>query len=80
VHIKKAENEIVREFHTKFQKLSRQLPRTHHPGTQFLIFLYIRAFSGQSEFMLDKNGPRSIQETYDMATKVEANISSSKEE
>jgi hypothetical protein len=48
MHIKKAENEVVREFHTRFQKLSRQLPRTHRLGPQFLIFLYIRAFLGQS--------------------------------
>jgi hypothetical protein len=30
--------------------------------------------------MLNKKGPRSIQEAYDMATKVKANISASKEE
>jgi len=80
MHIKKVENEAVREFHTRFQKLSRQLPTTHRPGPKFLIFLYVRAFSGQSKFMLDKKSPRSIQEAYDMATEVEANISSSKEE
>jgi hypothetical protein len=79
-YIKKNENETVREFHTRFQKMSRQLPRTYRPRPQFLIFLYIRAFSGQSKFLLDKKGPRSIQEAYDMATKFEANISSSKEE
>jgi molybdopterin-guanine dinucleotide biosynthesis protein A len=79
-HINKNENDIVREFHTRFQKLSQQIPRTYRPRPQFLIFLYIRAFSRQSKLMLDKKGPRSIQEAYDMATEVEANISSSKEE
>jgi hypothetical protein len=79
-YIKKNENETVREFHTRFQKLSQQLPRTYRPGPQFLLFLYIRAFSRQSGFLLDKKGPRSIQESYDMATEVKANISSSKEE
>jgi hypothetical protein len=79
-YIKKNENETVREFHTRFQKMSRQHLRTYRLGPQFLIFHYIRAFSGQSGFLLDKKGPRSIKEAYDMATEVKANISSSKEE
>jgi hypothetical protein len=58
----------------------QQLPRTYRPRPRFLIFLYIRELSRESEFMLDKRGPRSIQEAYDMATKVESNISASKEE
>jgi hypothetical protein len=69
-YIKKNENETVREFHTRFQKLSRHLPRTYRPGHNFLLFLYIRAFLGQSGFLLDKKGLRSIQEAYDMATEV----------
>jgi hypothetical protein len=79
-YIKKNENETIREFHTRFQKMSRELPRTYRLGLQLLIFLYIMEFLGQSRFLLDKKGPRSIQEAYDMATKVKANISSSKEE
>ena len=80
MHIKKVENDVIGEFHTRFQKLSWQLPRTYHPRPQFLIFLYIMELSGQSKFPLDKNGPSSIQEAYDMATYVESNISSSKGE
>jgi len=30
--IKKSENETVREFHTKFERLLRQMPKSHHPG------------------------------------------------
>jgi len=47
MHINKVESEAVREFHTRLKELSRQIPRTHRPRPQFLIFLYIRAFSGQ---------------------------------
>jgi hypothetical protein len=78
--IRKNENETIREFHTRFQNLSQQLPRTYHPRPQFLIFLYIREFLGQSKLFLDKKVLRSIQESYKMAIEVEANISSSKEE
>ena len=30
--IRKSENETVREFHTKFERLLRQMPKSHHPG------------------------------------------------
>jgi hypothetical protein len=30
--IRKSENETIREFHTKFERLLRQMPKSHHPG------------------------------------------------
>jgi hypothetical protein len=36
-YIKKNVNETVREFHTRFQKMSQQLPRTYHLGPQNLL-------------------------------------------
>jgi hypothetical protein len=38
------------------------------------------ALSGKLGLLLDKRCKRTIQESHDMATKIEANISSSKEE
>jgi hypothetical protein len=80
MHIKKDENEVIKDFHAKFKRMSQQLHRIHCPISEFLLVIYIRAFSGQSNFFLDKRSPRKIQEAYDMATEVEANISSSKVE
>jgi hypothetical protein len=65
--IKKSENETVWEFHTRFEKLLLQIPERSHPGKEYLTFLYTRAVSGQSGFLLDEYGPRTIQEAYDMA-------------
>ena len=46
VHIKKAENEFVRDLHTKFKRMLQQLHRSHHHVFEFLLVIYIRAFSG----------------------------------
>jgi hypothetical protein len=56
--IDKAENETVRDFRTKFKRLSQQLPRSHHLVPEFLLVIYIRVFSGQSIFLLDKKEPK----------------------
>jgi hypothetical protein len=76
----KAKNEIVREFHDKFERIVQQIPVSHHPSSSFLTFLYTKAFSGQSKFLLDIREPRTIQEAFDIATEVEAKIPSSKKE
>jgi hypothetical protein len=76
-YIKKNENEIVREFYDKFERLIQQNLASHHLSNKFLIFLYTKAFTGQMGFPIRDTTPRTIQEAYDMATKVEANISSS---
>jgi hypothetical protein len=80
VHIKNVENEAIKDLHTKFRRMSQQLPRRHRHVSEFFLVMYIRAFSGQSKFILDTRSPRTIQEAYDMAMEVEANISSSKVE
>jgi hypothetical protein len=79
MHIKKAENKVVKDFHAKFNRMSQQLPRRYRHVSKFHV-IYIRVFSRQSNFFLDKRSPRTSQESYDMATKVEANVSSSKVE
>jgi len=71
-------NEIVKEF--RFEKMLQQIHRSHHPKHKFLFFLYTRAFLGQLGFLLDKRGPRKIEESYGMAIEIEAIISSSNEE
>jgi hypothetical protein len=78
--IKKTKSETVREFHTKFERLLQQIPRIHHLRGDYILFLYIKAYPGQFGFMLRDKGPKMIQEAHEIATKIEANISSSKVE
>jgi hypothetical protein len=80
MHVNNSENEDVNDFHANFKRMSQQLPRIHCHVFEFPLVIYIRAFLGKSIFFLDKRIPRTIQEAYDMATKVEDNISSSKVE
>jgi hypothetical protein len=80
MHIKKVENEVVKDFHANFNRMSQKIPRIHRPVSKFLRVIYIREFLEQSNFFLDKRNPTTIQEDYDMATKVEDNILSSKVE
>jgi len=68
------------EFHTRFDRLLQRIHERSHPGKEYFIFLYTREFSGKLEFLLNEKGPRKIQEAYDMVTKIESNIASSKQE
>jgi hypothetical protein len=67
-NITKAENETVREFHDKFERLIQQIPASHHPSNNFLLFLYTKAFTGQIGFLLKDKAPRTVQEAHEMAT------------
>ena len=40
INITKAENETVKEFHDKFERLIQQIPASHHHSNNFLLFLY----------------------------------------
>jgi hypothetical protein len=79
-HINKNENETIREFHIRFQKLLQQLPKSHRHVSKFLFVIYIRDFSGKSIFFIDIRRTRTIREAYDISMKVESNVFSSKVE
>jgi hypothetical protein len=79
-YMQQTKNETVKEFHTRFEKLLQQIPRSHHLEDKYLVYLYTNALSGKLGFLLNENGPSKIQEAYHMATKIEENISSPKRE
>jgi hypothetical protein len=79
-NITKQENEIVREFHDKFESLVQKIPVSHHPLDNFLLFLYTKAFTGQMSFLLRDKAPKTIQEAQEVATRIEDNLSSSRVE
>jgi hypothetical protein len=61
-YIKQVENETVREFHNRFEKLLYQIPRSHHPGDMYLVYLYTNAILVHLGFLLNKKGPKKIDE------------------
>jgi hypothetical protein len=61
-YIKQVENETVREFHNRFEKLLYQIPRSHHTGDMYLVYLYTNAILVHLGFLLNKKGPKKIDE------------------
>jgi hypothetical protein len=55
--------------------LIQKIPRRRHPEDKYLTHLYTNALLVQLGFILGKNGPRKIQESYRMAKQIEENIS-----
>jgi hypothetical protein len=74
----KHENESIREFHTRFEALLQRIPPSHHLKDDYLVHIYTRSFSGQLGYLLRDKDPQSIQETQELATKIEGNLLSSK--
>ena len=79
-YMKQTKNETVKEFHTRFENLVQQIPRSHCPEDMYLAYLYTNALLVHLGFLLSKKGPRTIQEAYHMAIQIEANISLFKQE
>jgi hypothetical protein len=75
LYMKQTKNETFKEFHTRFEKLLDQIPRSHHPEDKYLAYLYTSALLVHLGFVLHKKGPRKIQEAYHMAIQIKENIS-----
>jgi hypothetical protein len=72
----KPENGNVRELHEKFENLMQKIPMSHHPYDSFLLFLYTKSFTGQLGYLLRDKAPKKIQESQEVATRIEDNLSS----
>jgi hypothetical protein len=66
------------EFHDRFENFLYQIPRSHHPGDKYLIYLYTNALLVHLGFLLNKKGTKTIDDAYYMTRKIEENISLSK--
>jgi hypothetical protein len=53
---------------------------SHHPSDSFLLFLYTKSFTGQLGYLLRDKATKTIQESQEVATRVEDNLSSSRVE
>jgi hypothetical protein len=77
-YIRQNENETVKDFEGRFQRLLYQIPATYTPEEKYLVYLYTNALLVHLGFVLNKKGPKTLHEAYDMAMQIEANISLSK--
>jgi hypothetical protein len=74
-YMKQTKNETVKEFHTRFENLLYQIPRSCHPGDKYLVYLYTNALLVHLGFLLNKKGQKTIDDAYYMAIQIEVNIS-----
>jgi hypothetical protein len=51
-----------------------QIPRSHCPEDKYLMYLYTNAFLGHLSFLFNRKHPKTLEEAYNMAIKIEANI------
>jgi hypothetical protein len=52
-----------------------QIPRSHYLEDKYLMYLYATALLMHLGFLLDKKGPKTLKEYYNMAIQIEENIS-----
>jgi hypothetical protein len=53
----------VREFNAKFEKFLQPIPKIHHPGGYYMIFLYVKYFQGNFGYLIKEKGPKTIHES-----------------
>jgi hypothetical protein len=68
-------DETVRAVGVRFHMLVYQIPRSHCPEDKYLVYLFTNALLGHLSFLLNKTSPKTLIEAYNMAIKIEANIS-----
>jgi hypothetical protein len=45
-YIKQTKNETVKEFQDRFENLLYHIPRSHHPGDKYLVYLNTLSLGG----------------------------------
>ena len=55
--------------------MSYQVPESHHPEEGYLVHLFNCALLGHLSFLLHKTSPKTLDEAYNMAARIEENIS-----
>jgi len=59
--IKKKENEIVKEFDTRFDDLHSQILKDLFPSEETVLLLYLNVFEGQFGFILKEKMHESLE-------------------
>jgi hypothetical protein len=77
-YVKQIENVTERDFEVRFEGFVYHIPRIHHPGDNYLVYLYTNSLLVNLGFILNKKETKTIYDAYYMARKIEENISLSK--
>jgi hypothetical protein len=72
--IRQAESEVVRTFGVRFQRLLYQIPQSHRPEGNYLVYLYTNGIQAHLSFLLDKKKPKTLAESHNMAIKIEESL------
>jgi hypothetical protein len=78
--IKKKENEMVKEFNSRFDRLYNQIPTDFHPTTSSVHLLYMNAFEGKFRFILKDKKPTSLALAKEYSVDIEENLLDSRVE
>jgi hypothetical protein len=76
--IKQTESEVVRAFGVRFQRLLYQIPQSHRPEGNYLVYLYTNGLQGHLSFLLNKKNPKTLAEAHNMAIQIEKSLSLTK--
>jgi hypothetical protein len=72
--IKQTESEVVRAFGVRFQRLLYQIPQSHRPEGNYLVYLYTNGLQGHLSFLLNKKNPKTLAEAHNMAVQIEKSL------
>jgi hypothetical protein len=59
-NIIQTEDETIRDFRFRFQRLLYHIPERYRPKGKYLIYLYTNGILGHLSFLLNKKGPKSL--------------------
>jgi hypothetical protein len=76
--IKQTEFEVVRSFGVRFQILLYQIPQSHRPEGNYLVYLYTNGLQEHLSFLLNKKNPKTLAEAHNMAIQIEKSLSLTK--
>jgi len=65
--MKKKENETVKEFDTRFERLLQQILDNIIPKKDALLFIYVNDYHGKFGFILKDRHPTSLEEVQEQA-------------
>jgi hypothetical protein len=76
-HIKQTENETLFNFQNRFEGTLYQIPASHRPKEEYVVHIYTHAILAHLGLPLSKRAPKTLDEAYGMAKRIEQNISPS---
>jgi hypothetical protein len=62
----------------RFQRLLYQIPQSHRPEGNYLVYLYTNGLQAHLSFLLDKKRPKTLAEAHNMVIKIEESLSLTK--